>query len=110
MEIELSDHAVQRSAQRNLAYNEIQFIIDHGERTHAAGVIFCQLLRKNIPNQLPGSAPERRLVGSTVVISKDEECVITLYRNTDALHKTRRKTRYNQQKHQSAAQRQHISA
>ncbi len=100
MDIELSDHAEIRAAQRNLSYDEICFILDYGTRQRRSGVIFYCLHRKQIPQDLPGSHPYRRLVGTTVIVSRDNTVVVTAYRNEEAYRHDRRKAKYERRTHQ----------
>ena len=99
--IMLSYHASHRSAQRNVSYEEIKFIAENGQRVHRAGVIFCQLRRKDMPDDLPVNHPYWRLTGTTVVLCKCCQCVITLYRNADAFGKDRQKNKHNLHAHYS---------
>lgn len=95
LSISLSHHASQRSAQRNVSYDEILFIMENSERVHRAGVVFCQLRKKDLPRDIPPNHPYRRLSGTTVVMCKCCHYVITLYRNSDAFFKDRQKRRYD---------------
>lgn len=91
----LSDHALQRAAQRNLSPDEIRFIVDYAHRERRAGVIFCQLHWKDLPmDELPRTQLQR-LVGSTVVLCKCGHYAITLYRAGEAFKRDRRKPKYN---------------
>ena len=94
MDIELSDHAEIRAAQRNLSYDEICFILTYDKRQRRAGVIFFCLHQKWFPHDLPGSHPYRRLIGTTVIVSRDGKVVVTAYRNEDAHRHNRRKAKY----------------
>ena len=90
----LSNHATQRSAQRNLSDDDIAFILQQGRRVHRTGVIFCQLRDKDIPDDTPGNHRHRQLVGTTVVLSKCGHYIITVYRNPKAFHRDSRKNKY----------------
>lgn len=92
--IQLSDHAQLRSAQRNLIDDEILFIVRQGVRIHRAGAVFCQLRRIDIPDDLPAGHRYRRLIGSTVVLSSCGRYVLTVYRNARAFRRDLRKRRY----------------
>lgn len=94
--IVLSDHARQRSAQRNLSPEDIQFVVRHGERVHRTGVIFCQLREKDVPDKTPGNHRWWQLVGTTVVLCKCGQFVVTLYREKRAFQRDCRKTKYSQ--------------
>lgn len=95
MNIHLSEHANQRCAQRNLSQNEIQFIIAYGTLERRAGIEFYQLRQKDLPPDLPANDPCHRLVGSTVLLSKDSSHVITAYRNQRAFRRDRQKSKYD---------------
>lgn len=94
MQYLLSGHALQRSAQRNLSDDDIDFIIQHGDRLHRTGVIFCQLRYKNIPAQIPGNHRCHKLVGTTIVLCKCGRCVVTMYREERAFRRDARKAKY----------------
>ncbi len=91
---QISDHAQKRCAQRNLTQDEVDFIITYGRRVRRTGVIFCQLRRRDLPDDLEGSHPYYRLVGSTVVLSNCGHHVLTAYRDERAFHRDNRKTKY----------------
>ncbi len=95
LDIILSEHAVQRSVQRNVSLAEITFIIEHGQLMRNAGVSFRQLREKDWPDNLPRSHGYHRLIGTTVVLCKCGLFVVTLYREEEAFRKDRRKMRYN---------------
>jgi hypothetical protein len=90
----LSSHASLRSTQRNLSDDDITFIMQHGSRTHRTGVIFCQLRHKDMPPDLPGNHRSRRLVGTTLVLCKCGQFVITAYRDERAFQRDMRKRKY----------------
>jgi hypothetical protein len=93
-QFQLSDHACWRSSQRNLSSNEILFIAEHGSRVRRTGVIFCQLRRIDLPDDLSANHPFRRLVGSTVVLSSCGQYVLTVYREERAFRRDTRKAKY----------------
>ncbi|MBZ0297228.1 MAG: DUF4258 domain-containing protein [Anaerolineae bacterium] len=94
LNLNLSDHAQQRSAQRNLSNEDIAFVIRHGDRVHRTGVIFCQLRSRNIPDKTPGNHRWRQLIGTTVVLCKCGGCVVTVYREERAFQRDCRKAKY----------------
>lgn len=75
----LSDHSNQRLAQRNLSEDEIEIVIAYGQKLHRAGAVFYYLRRCDLP--LPVSPEVERLVGTAVVLSRDETTLITAWRN-----------------------------
>lgn len=93
--VSLTDHAWMRSAQRNLDPAEVAFIVKYGRRIHKAGVIFCQLRRRDVPHYLEAGHRFHRLPGSTVVLAKDGESVLTMYRSEKAFRKDNKKRKYN---------------
>jgi hypothetical protein len=95
-DLTLSDHACHRSAQRNVSFEEIDFIVQHGSALRNTGVIFRQMRRKDLPRDLPANHPYRRLVGTTVVLCKCGHHVLTIYREGEAFHKDRCKRKYCQ--------------
>lgn len=99
LQFALTDHANLRSAQRNMCDDEIEFILKHGNRVRRTGVIFCQLRKIDLPNSLSGNNRMRRLVGSTVVLSRCGEQVLTMYRDNRAFHKDTRKTKFKKNKY-----------
>lgn len=90
----LSHHARQRSAQRNLSDEDIAFVIKNGERLHRTGVIFCQLRQKDVPDATPGNHRYWQLIGTTVVLCRCGDYVVTLYREGKAFQRDCRKTKY----------------
>ncbi len=94
MDIILSDHAVERSEEWNLSYDDILFVVQHAKRLHNAGVIFCQLHDKDIPNALSPNHRNRQLAGTTVLLcSHCGQSVITVYRNEKAFRGDRQKSK-----------------
>lgn len=94
MDFTLSSHALERSAQRNISDDDIDFILTHGVKLHRTGVIFCQLRHKNLPEDLPGNHRARQLVGTTLVLCKCGQYIVTVYREERAFHRDKRKAKY----------------
>lgn len=86
---------MQRSSQRNLSFRDIEFVITYGHEERTAGAIFYQLRDDCIPAMLPGNDPRRRLVGTTLVVCRCGQQMVTGYRNASAFKKDRRKARYD---------------
>ncbi len=74
-----SNHAWQRMAQRNVSFEDVEYVLEHGEKIHRAGAVFFHLGKCNIPKA------QRRLVerleGTIVVLSRDLSVILTVYRN-----------------------------
>lgn len=94
---DLSAHARKRMAQRNLCRRDIAFILIHGTRFHRAGAIFVHLRRKDIPATHRSLNAYSRLEGTTVVLSRDEPTIMTLWRNRQ------RGLRHIQQKYRNSS-------
>lgn len=90
----LTAHAKTRAAQRNIAYDEIHFVVRYGRYIRRTGIIFCQLLHKCIPEVVPANHHYRRLVGSTVVLCSCGDQVITVYRNERSFKSDVSKAKY----------------
>ncbi len=94
LDITFSEHAIVRSEQRNLSYDEILFVVQYANRIHRAGGLFCQLRNKDMPDNIPGNHPYRRLVGTTVLLCPYcAQQVITAYRNKKAFLRDRQKSK-----------------
>jgi hypothetical protein len=92
--LELSLHAQIQSSRRHLSEADLLFVVQHAHRERQTGVIFYQLLRKNIPAELPANDPRRKLEGTTVITCKCGKFVITAYKNPDAFKVDRKKSKY----------------
>ncbi|MCP4420366.1 MAG: DUF4258 domain-containing protein [Chloroflexi bacterium] len=89
-------HAQKRMAQRNVSEAEVSFILQHGQAVHCAGAILVTCRRKDIPKNKLVSDKFRRLDGVTVVISRDEPTIMTVWRNRkQGLRHIRHKPRYS---------------
>lgn len=93
-QLTLTKHAQQRMAQRNLSPDDVDFILSHGRPNHCAGVVQIHLRHKDVPAATAKQTKYTRLVGSTVVLSRDQTAVITVWRNrTQGLRHIRCKPR-----------------
>lgn len=93
--IKCSAHAVQRMAQRNLTYSEIEYVCDHGRRVHRAGVVHYYLGWRDIPVGDRRDARIQELEGTTVLVGGDHsDEVVTVYRNRNGTINLRRKTKF----------------
>lgn len=92
----LSDHAQCRAAQRGLPLDTIDYIMEHGQAFHRAGVVFYFLRDCDIPAQDKCFEQINRLTGTAVVVSKDRQTVITIWRNRrNGLKHIKSKSRYS---------------
>lgn len=74
-----TNHAEQRMAQRNLSFEDVHFVLEHGEKLHRAGAVFFHLGKCNIPKTQRRQVG--RLEGTIVVLSRDLPLILTVYRN-----------------------------
>jgi hypothetical protein len=94
----LTDHVRLRMAQRNVSSGEISYIISHGQEVHRAGAILFILRQRDIPKEERHKAVISRLEGTTVVLSREEPVVLTVWRNRRlGTSHIRRKPVYNRQ-------------
>jgi hypothetical protein len=90
----LTPHAFQRAAQRNLSLADIRFVLDYGTPLHRAGAVHVHLRRKDLPGEDRRDQRLQQLVGTTLVLNRDQTCILTLYRNRqDGLRHIKRKPR-----------------
>jgi hypothetical protein len=90
-----SEHAFKRMAQRGIHREDIEYVYEHGHRVYSGGVLHLFLRKKDIPKVDRGKSNARKLEGTTVLLSSDENAeVITAYRNKQALPQLRRKQKY----------------
>ena len=92
--IAYTSHANDRMQQRGLRPSLVDLILENGRPTHAAGAVFYFVGTKDVPDHLPASLKER-LIGGTVVVSRETGDVITVYRNRFGNRRIRRKPRYD---------------
>ncbi|MBL7162782.1 MAG: DUF4258 domain-containing protein [Anaerolineales bacterium] len=90
-----SDHAIRRTVQRNLSPKEVDYVIRYGERIHRAGAVFYYLRDCDLSEADQKDDDLTRLIGTAVVLSKDQKTVLTVWRNRKkGLNHIRRKSKY----------------
>ena len=77
----LTYHARSRMAQRNISIADLSFILCYGEVFHVAGAVHYYLRRADIPSEALKQADLSRLEGTTVIVSREMDKVITVYRS-----------------------------
>lgn len=87
-------HAKKRMAQRNLKLNDIEFVIENGQKIHRTGAVFYFFRKKDIPKGMEKDATH--LVGIAVIVLNKN--IITTYRNPKAISKIKRKPKINYRK------------
>lgn len=78
---QLSEHAMQRAAQRGLTTEEIEYVFLYGKRYHNAGAVFCYLREKDLPRGDRRRDFCKRLVGTAIVLDLEGRLVLTVWRN-----------------------------
>lgn len=97
----LSDHAALRMSQRNCSLGDIEYVLNHGQRVHSAGVTTYFLGRKDIPEgdqKIPDIARREGIAVLTKHLENGTLIVITVYRNREALKTARQKPKYDSRK------------
>lgn len=87
----ISLHASERMAQRNVDEVDIAFVMSFGRRLFRTGVEIYFLGRRDVPALYAREL--EHLVGTVVVVARDSS-VITVYRNARALGALKRKRKY----------------
>ena len=85
--LQISRHAAQRMAQRNIDAGDLAVVLRFGHVEHRAGAKFYFLAERDLP--VGTERQLSRLVGTTVVVEHDS--ISTVYRNRRALAKIKRK-------------------
>jgi hypothetical protein len=77
-----SRHASQRLAQRNLTWEDVHYVVQHGRQHHSGKALFVHLGKRDIPeNDLRDSAIQR-LEGTILVLDPATGAhLTTAYRN-----------------------------
>lgn len=82
--IEFNQHSALRAAQRNLSKDEIQFVVENGVAFHRAGAVIYYLRQCDLPEDCHPNDVKARLVGTAVVLGKDQRTLITVWRNRES--------------------------
>jgi hypothetical protein len=73
-----SGHAEARCKQRNIPQAAVDFILEHGARIRKKGAWHYMLLREHL-DSLAKNDPARRYYGIRLIVSNEDEVVITTY-------------------------------
>jgi hypothetical protein len=98
LSLKLSQHATLRMAQRNISLQDLQYVLEHGERVHKTGVTIYVLRKRDILQDDQKRSEITRLEGTVVLtgFSRDGNVeVITTYRNKGAFRTIRCKKKYD---------------
>lgn len=90
--MDYSQHALRRCAQRNLALDDLHYILLFGKLFHKAGAEITYLRECDVPLLDRANSRRMRLVGSAVICSPDGCKIVTAWRNRkNGLSKIKRK-------------------
>jgi hypothetical protein len=78
----VSGHALQRLAQRNLTYRDVEYVLSHGRQIRNGKALFIYLGRRDIPARDQRESAWARLEGTILVLdSGTGSHLTTAYRN-----------------------------
>jgi hypothetical protein len=100
-----TQHARRRAARRNVAPDEVDYVLAYGRMIQRTGAMFYFLGRRDIPPCDRRASWASRLEGSIVIVAPDG-AVITIYRNRRGLHTIARKMKYQLSAHKQAPARE----
>lgn len=98
MDVDLSDHAKTRMAQRNFSIDDVMFVLRYGRSYHRAGVVFYQMQDRQMPRDLAGNDRRRRLGGVTILVARDRGSVITIQWDQKGFRSNNKKARYDRRR------------
>lgn len=89
-------HAQHRKAQRNLSYEDIDFVLQYGRRMWSGGAEHVFLARRDLPRDPALRRQFERLEGTVLVLDTSDigTVLITAYRNRRAQKHIRCKAKY----------------
>lgn len=77
-----SRHASQRLAQRNLTWDDVHYVVQHGRQHHSGKALFVHLGKRDIPEDDLRDSAIQRLEGTVLVLDPTTgEHLTTAYRN-----------------------------
>ena len=91
MNIQLSNHAAKRVSQRGIEPAVVAEIIKYGTRIHKQGFVFHFMPKADI--QMYYHKDDRKRFKSVIVLTGQDGCVVTTYRNPDAVGEIKRKSK-----------------
>ena len=90
--VELSNHAATRMAQRNLSAEDVEYVIQFGCPVRSGGALHYFLRHDDIPKADRKRA--QRLEGTTILMDRSGQFIITVYRNRRGLKVLRQKVKW----------------
>ena len=93
-----TEHSAVRAAQRGLSEKDIEYVFEFGSCYHGAGCIIYYLRRQDVPFPDLRCDWARRLMGTALIVSKDDTTLVTAWRNRrTGLKQIRKKTAFGGQ-------------
>lgn len=92
--LEFTSHAHRRLQQRGMTYEYASLVMEYGTAVNTAGAVFYFMSKKDIPQNLPGTIKDR-ILGITLVVNPENNDVMTVYKNQNAMKSIRKKPRYD---------------
>ncbi len=89
-----SAHAIERTAQRNIRAEDVDFVFRFGQLVHNGGALFVFLGGRDIPDEFRMDDHFVRLEGTILILSHDGDSLITAYRNKKGLKDIRKKQKW----------------
>jgi hypothetical protein len=86
--VALSRHAKTRLIQRGIKLTDVEFTLRHGKRIYKQGLIFYIMIDKVASNR--GES-----VKNLVVLATHDGCIVTVYKEKNALKKIKRALKYD---------------
>jgi hypothetical protein len=74
-------HSALRSAQRGLNGEEIDYVFEYGARFHSGGALIYYLRRQDVPVLDQRLDWIMRIVGTALVVDRDDQVLLTTWRN-----------------------------
>ena len=88
-------------AQRNVSPDDLEYVLEHGERINTTGITIYILRKRDIPEDDRNKSKITRLEGTVVLTGFAHEGgleIITAYRNKSACKAVRSKAKYDHRK------------
>jgi hypothetical protein len=80
-QLQITQHAALRMAQRNVSHHDVHFVMRHGQKLHRAGAIIFFLRQRDIPQEKRSDKKVARLEGTAVITNRCFSTILTVYRN-----------------------------
>ena len=88
-------------AQRNVSRNDLEYVLEHGKRINATGIMAYMLRKRDIPDDDRNRSEITRLEGTVVLTGFTQNGdleIITTYRNKSVFKVFRTKAKYDNRK------------